>query len=139
MAVDASSVKLRIPADVSAAIRDTALRTNQDFADVANQMLSEAVKMRRVPGIVFADEPSGRRPWIAGTGLEVFEILDAYRNMGEHRERLRQAFHWLRDDQLQAAFDYAETYPEEVEAWFREAGGWDVEDLWAKYPATKPP
>ena len=36
---------------------------------------SEAVKMRRAPGIVFADGPSGRRAVVAGSGLDVWEIM----------------------------------------------------------------
>jgi hypothetical protein len=39
-------------------------------------LLTEAEKMRRVPGIAFADGTSGRVPRIAGTGLEVFKSIN---------------------------------------------------------------
>ena len=58
-------------------------------------LLTEAEKMRRVPGIIFADGPTGRRARIAGTGLEVFEVIASYRGMGQDWERLKKAFHFL--------------------------------------------
>lgn len=134
------TITLRIPPDAKAAIEETAERTDRDVASVVGEMLDEAVKMRRFPGrIVFADEATGRRPWIAGTGLEVREVLDIYRRVGEDRDGLRKGLHWLSEQQLQAAFEYAEAYPEDVERWERvEAARMTVEELWEKYPATRP-
>ena len=37
-------------------------------------MLIEAVKMRRCPGVTFADGPTGRRAKIAGTGIDIWEL-----------------------------------------------------------------
>ena len=42
------------------------------------QTETEAEKMRRVPGIVFADGPTGRRARITGTGIDVFELISGY-------------------------------------------------------------
>ncbi|HLZ70179.1 MAG TPA: DUF433 domain-containing protein [Dehalococcoidia bacterium] len=77
---------------------------------------TEAEKMRRVPGIVFADGPTGRRARIAGTGIEVFEVIGPHRQMGESWDALREAFHWLTEAQLRAALAYAAAYPEEIGA-----------------------
>jgi len=59
------------------------------------QAESEAEKMRRVPGIYFADSPSGRQAYIAGTGLGVFEIVRGLRDFDSDWEELHGAFHWL--------------------------------------------
>jgi antitoxin component of RelBE/YafQ-DinJ toxin-antitoxin module len=53
-----SPVSLLIPAETRAAIDAVVRRTGRDFSNVANEMLTEAVKMRRIPGIVFADSPN---------------------------------------------------------------------------------
>lgn len=79
--------------------------------------LSEAEKMARVPGIIFADGPCGRRARIAGTGLEVFEIIEGYLSMERDERRLRRAFHWLTPEQLQAALDYYAVFPDEIDGW----------------------
>src|SRR3712207_742345 len=109
--VKTQPVSLRLPEDVRAEIEATARRSGRDFSSVAEEMLAEAIKMRRIPGIVFADSPSGRGARVAGTGLEVFEIVRAFRDMDEDWQRLRQAFHWLSEQQLRAALAYADAYP----------------------------
>ena len=76
--------------------------------------LTEFEKMRCVPGIIFVDGPIGRRARVAGTGLEVFEVIKVYRSVAEDWDRLKAALHWLTDDQLRAALTYAQTYPEDI-------------------------
>lgn len=73
---------------------------------------TEIERMRRVPGIVFADEGSGRVPKIAGTGLDVVQVYLA----GERSEaKLRRAFPWLSTGQVRAALRYFEAYRDEIE------------------------
>jgi hypothetical protein len=62
---------------------------------MATEQATEAEKMARVPGIYFFDESYVRVVRIKGTGLQVFEVIKTYRNLGESRERLRKAFDWL--------------------------------------------
>ena len=90
------------------------------FASIPSQQTresleSEAEKLRAVPGIVFADGAAGRRARIVGTGIEVFEIIKAYRQMDCDLAQLRIAYDWLTSEQLQAALTYAVTFPEEIE------------------------
>ncbi len=132
-------ISLRIPDETRQVIEEAARRGGRDFSSVANEMLSEAVKMRRIPGIVFADGPTGRRARVAGTGIEVFEVIRSYRGMDESWERLRKAYHWLSDQQLRAALAYAEAYPEEIEQRLQGDKDWTPEATWTKYPFTRPP
>ena len=82
----------------------------------SSETLSEVEKMRRVPGIVFVDGAAGRRARIAGTGLDVFEVIDALRSCWGDRAALARAFETLTPQQLQAAYDYYEAFPEEIDA-----------------------
>ncbi|MGD9891220.1 MAG: hypothetical protein AB7R89_05405 [Dehalococcoidia bacterium] len=102
------------------------------------QAESEAEKLRRVPGIYFADSPSGRQAYIVGTGLGVFEIVRELRDLDTDWEELRGAFHWLSEEQLRTALVYYEAYPEEIDAQFREEEYWTPERTWERYPFTKP-
>ena len=61
------SISLRIPREMRADIEAISRRTGRDFSSVAKEMLAEAIKMRRIPGIIFADSPSGRVAKVAGT------------------------------------------------------------------------
>ena len=80
------------------------------------QLLDEVKKMRRVPGIVFADGAFGRVPRVAGTGIEVFEVIQRYEGFGRSWDRLAESFDWLKPEQLRAALTYYEAYPDEVNA-----------------------
>lgn len=80
------------------------------------ELLEEIHRMRRVPGIIFADDTGGRVPRIAGTGLEVWEIISTYQAVDRSWDQLRTAFEWLSQEQLRAAIAYYETYPDEIEA-----------------------
>ena len=131
-------ISLRIPADVRVALVETARRSGRDFSSVANEMLREAVKMRRIPGITFADGPAGRRARVAGTGIDVFEIVRTCADLGKDRERLAEAYHWLTDQQLRAALAYAEAYPDEIEARLDREDDWTPQTVWAAHPFTRP-
>jgi uncharacterized protein (DUF433 family) len=133
------AVSIRIPEPVRSAIEETARQSRRDFSSVANEMLEEAVRMRRIPGITFADEPSGRIARIAGTGLGVWEIIQAYRDEHEDWNLLREAFHWLTEVQLRAALAYAEVYPDEIEERLRREDELTIKKIWELYPFTRPP
>ncbi len=74
---------------------------------------SEAERMRRVPGIIFADGAVGRRARIDGTGIEVFEVIEDYLPYG-HAD-LPLVYDWLTPERLDAAVAYSEAYPEEID------------------------
>ena len=78
---------------------------------------SEAERMRRVPGIVFADGPAGRRARIAGTGIEVFEVVWVLRGNDGDWAPVRAWFDQLLDEaQLAAARAYYAAFPAEIDA-----------------------
>jgi len=64
---------LRIPKETVQEIERTS--RGRDFSAAAIELLNEALKMRRCPGILFADGPTGRRARVAGTGLDVWEVI----------------------------------------------------------------
>jgi uncharacterized protein (DUF433 family) len=68
------------------------------------------------PGIDFSESVSGRRSRIAGTGIEVWELISAYKGVGENLKRLQQTYHWLTEQQIRAAIGYYELYPEEIDS-----------------------
>ncbi|MBM2811923.1 MAG: hypothetical protein HW416_2682 [Chloroflexi bacterium] len=115
-----------------------ARHTGRDVSSVVNELLDEALKMRRIPGIVFTDTQRGRTARLGGTGLAVHEIVRAYRDVDRDWERLRQAYHWLSDIQLRRGLAYAEAYPEEIEDRLARDDQWTPERLWETYPFMRP-
>jgi hypothetical protein len=104
----------------------------------ADTLAQEAEKMRRVPGIIFVDGATGRRPHADGTGLDVFEIIKIYREVDEDWERLRSSLYWLPEAPLRAALLYTQLYPDEIEERLRREDYWTPETLYAAYPFMNP-
>ena len=125
---------LRIPAEIVTAIEELAEVFRKDFSATAVELLAEGVKMRRCPGIVFADSPSGRHARVAGTGLDVWEIIAMYQSLERDPARLRDAYHWLSDAQLRAALGYYAACPEEIDRRIALDERWTKERLQAEYP-----
>ena len=125
---------LRIPDDVAKTIQHEAENSGRDFSTVANELLAEAVKLIRCPGIVFADGPAGRRAVIAGTGLDVWEVVATYKSLTRDDARLREAYHWLSEPQLRSALSYFRLYPEEIERQIARNEAWTKEQLAERHP-----
>lgn len=54
---------------------------------LAEQFLEEGLRLVEHPGIRFVDGPSGRRPGISGTGLDVWEVVSIIRAHGGNLEQ----------------------------------------------------
>ena len=116
----AGRISLRIPKELREELSGVARGERRPLSAVVRDLLEEALKMRRCPGIIFVDGPAGRRPVIAGTGLEVWEIVRTYRSCNGDFEKLREAYPWLSPQQLRDALNYWRAYPEEIEEEIRQ-------------------
>jgi uncharacterized protein (DUF433 family) len=106
---------LRLPEETVKEVESLASSTGKDFSGLARDLLEEAVKLRRCPGITFADGPAGRRARIAGTGIEVWELIAVFKGLEEDYEKLKEAYHWLSEQQIRAALSFYALYPKEID------------------------
>ena len=125
---------LRMPKEIIKEIEDLSRDSAMDFTAVVNELLEEALKMHRCPGIVFTEGTSGKRARIAGAGIEVWEVVAAYKSVGEDFKRLKKTYHWLTDQQLKTAIGYYRLYPEEIDAIISENEGLTHKEIQRKYP-----
>lgn len=129
---------LRLPEELQEEIEREMRLRGATFSEVASSLLREAVRMRRVPGVVFMDGPAGRRASIAGTGLDVWEVIATFKSVDENRERLKASYEWLSDRQLSAALAYYDLYPREIDARLEEEERWTPERLYEEFPFVRP-
>jgi uncharacterized protein (DUF433 family) len=127
---------LRIGAETAREIEQLGVQIGLDFSGTANQLLDEAIRMRRCPGIAFTSGPSGRRATVAGTGIDVWEIIATYKSVGGDATRLQRTYDWLKEPQLRAALAYYALYPDEVDARLTQEDRWTPEALAARSPAV---
>jgi len=95
------------------------IRKDKSANALANELLEEALKMRRCPGIIFSNGVTGRRARVAGTGVEVWEVIYEYQILGNEIEDLKKALPHLSERQLVAALNYGRIYPEEIGAFIK--------------------
>lgn len=111
-----------------------ASESERDFSSIAKDLLTEAIKMRHCPGIIFAEGVTGRRARVAGTGLEVWEIVASFKSVKENFQRLKKAYHWLTEQQLRAAVGYYNAYGDEIDRQIERNESWSSEGLLKRYP-----
>jgi uncharacterized protein (DUF433 family) len=130
---------LRMPEPLAQAIAEAADAAGRDFSAVATELLAEAIAMRRCPGIAFMDGATGRRAILAGTGLDVWEVVYAYEHLDRRFPELQAAFSHLTDLQLRAALAYATLYPEDIRRRIAATDAWTPERLARELPVFVPP
>jgi uncharacterized protein (DUF433 family) len=125
---------LRFPSETLEEINKMSKETGRDFTTMTIDLLSEAIKTRRCPGVIFADGVSGRRARIAGTGLEIWEIIASYDSLGKNLGRLKKTYHWLSAEQLRTALGYYETFPEEIDHLIKLNNDWGLDKIKKRHP-----
>ena len=125
-------ISVRLEGSVLEAIRAQARRTGKPFSRVIREMLDESLRTRRYPGITFVEGPAGRRAHLAGTGLDVWEVIELLRKYGS-ASALREHFPRLSPMAIQIAEAYAQEYRQEIEA-FLEANSRTPEQLRRRVP-----
>jgi uncharacterized protein (DUF433 family) len=124
---------MRLRQSLRRELEATAARSRRSVADVTQELLDEALRMRQCPGIYFADEPSGRTAKIGGTGLGVWEVVRDF-SEDQDADRLRKAFPQLSQAQITAALMYYARYRDEVQAQIDANAALTPEAIERRYP-----
>lgn len=105
---------------------------------MAASRLPKPLPVQMVPGVEYS--PLAKRARIQGTGLEVWEIVNAYESVDRDFKRLLAGFDWLTAEQLQAALRFADLNPDFIAARLaKEATApQQIADLWKRKPHTRP-
>jgi hypothetical protein len=91
-----------------------ARRTRRSKSAVVEALTEEAVRTRRFPGIAFRGDDARRRPWIIGTGLDIWETVQMFEDFGSLEALVENT--QLSERQVRLALAYRDAYPEEIAA-----------------------
>lgn len=105
---------MRISKRLEALVDQEARRTGRSRSAVLEALADEALRMRLFPGIAFRGADWERRAWVIGTALDVWQIVDASRDV-QSIERMA-AGAAASERQIQLALSYYERFPEEIDA-----------------------
>lgn len=129
---------LRVPEELERQIEREGKERGQSWTSAALDLLSEGVRMRRAPGIIFADGATGRRAMIAGSGLDVWEVVRVWRDCGGSLDEMKANYPWLSEAQIRAALGYYELYPVEIDERLEREREWTAERVRKELPFAKP-
>jgi uncharacterized protein (DUF433 family) len=93
-------------------VEEEARRTRRSKSAIVESLTDEAIRMRRFAGIGFRGEDAARRPWVIGSGLDIWEIIQMLDDFGSI-EQLAEETH-LTVRQARLAIAYRDSYPEEI-------------------------
>jgi len=124
---------LRLRPRLRTEIERIARRTRRSFAEVTQDLLEEALRMRQCPGIYFADEIPGREAKVAGTGLGVWEVIQGYQAVKANEKKLHKALPHVGPAGLKSALLYYRQYPQEIDEAIAE-NALTLEALEVRYP-----
>ncbi len=103
---------VRFTASTDRVVQEEARRTRRSKSAVVEALTEEAMRTRRFPGVGFRGDDAGRRPWLIGSGLDVWEAIEMLEDY-DSPERLVEETQ-LTDRQVRLALAYRKSYPEEI-------------------------
>lgn len=113
MAAKSKPFSIRMSGSTEELIAAEAKRTRRSKGAVVEALAEEALRARMFPGIAFRGEDWERRPWVIGTALDVWQIVDAYRDFGSVEAMLAKSN--LSERRLRLALAYHERFPDEID------------------------
>lgn len=108
-------ISLRLPAATRQAVQTLARQRGQSMNSTLNRLIDEGVRQAKCPGIVFTDGPTGRRASIAGTSVDVWEVMRTLRSCEGDETAMRALYPQLSHAQITAALRYARAYPDGIQ------------------------
>jgi uncharacterized protein (DUF433 family) len=114
VATKSAPFSMRLSKRMEALVDQEAKRTGRSKGAVVEALAEEALRMRLFPGIAFKGSDWERRAWVVGTALDVWQIVDAHRDIGSI-ERMA-AGGAASERQIRLALAYYERFPEEIDA-----------------------
>jgi hypothetical protein len=93
-------------------VEEEARRTHRSKSAIVESLTEEAIRTRRFAGIGFRGEDAGRRPWVVGSGLDIWEIIQMLDDFGSIVPLVEET--QLTERQARLAIAYRDSYPEEI-------------------------
>jgi uncharacterized protein (DUF433 family) len=122
---------IRLSTTLDAALSREAERLRKGKGALLEELADEALRCRRFPGIAFRDTPPWRRAWVIGTGLDVWEIVQALQDFGSVKRMAAEGE--IEERHIRLAQAYYAAYEEEIDAAIEENRR-SVQELAALHP-----
>src|SRR6516165_11014110 len=121
-------VSMRLPAESESRLKRMANRHGWTPSDASARLVEEGLRRSEFAFIDFRDSAAGRQAYIQGSTLAVWEVLLLVRSYKGNVAAVARHLKWP-EARVQAAVNYAEVFPEEIEAATSENDAADFKSL----------
>lgn len=97
-------------------LTERAAETSESRNALVERLIGEGLRVDRHPLIRFRSGASGRRPALAGTRLDVWQVIDTVRD-GNGDVIAAAEYLSVPEHMIRAAVDYYADFPEEIDAY----------------------
>ena len=105
-------------------------------SDTSARLVEEGLRRSEFAFMDFRDSPAGRQAYIQGSSLAVWEIMLVARGYENSVTKVARHLQWP-ESKVQAAFNYAKAFPEEISTALAENDAMDFESLSRMLPQTR--
>jgi uncharacterized protein (DUF433 family) len=113
VAAKSKPFSIRVSVGTEELIVAEARRTHRSKGAVVEALAEEALRARLFPGVAFRGEDWDRRAWVIGTAFDVWQVIDAHRDVGSVEAMVSEGS--LSERQIRLALAYYERFPEEID------------------------
>lgn len=128
-------ISMRLPADSGNRLKRMASRHGWTPSDASARLVEEGLRRSEFAFIDFRDSASGRQAYIQGSTLAVWEVMLLVRSYKGDVAAVAKHLRWP-EVKVQAAINYAEALPDEIEEALSENSGADFDSLKRMLPGT---
>jgi len=128
-------ISMRRPAESGKRLRRMANRHGWTASDASARLVEEGLRRSEFAWIDFRDSPVGRQAYVQGSTLAVWEVMFLLRSYKQDVVAVARHLRWP-EAKVQAALNYAESFPEEIKEAMAENDSVDFEVLKRMLPAA---
>jgi uncharacterized protein (DUF433 family) len=131
MTTKSAPFSMRLSQQMERLVESEALRTGRSKGAIVEGLAEEAMRMRLFPGVSFRGTDWERRAWVIGTAFDVWQIVDAHRDIDSVQSMVEGGS--VNERQIRLALDYYERFPEEIDTAIAENRR-TIEQLESEFP-----
>jgi len=121
-------ISMRLPAASGERLKRMANRLGWTPSDASARLVEEGIRRSEFAFIDFRDSGCGRQACLQGSSLGVWEVMAIARDYNSDRVAVTRHLGWP-ESKVQAAFNYAKAFPEEIQAALADNDATDFDSL----------
>ena len=135
-AAPSTVISMRLPRQSGLRLKRLAASHGWTPSDASARLVEEGLRRSEFAFIDFRDSPLGRQACLQGSSLAVWEVMLLARHYDQDVARVAKHLRWP-ESKVQAAFNYAKAFPDEIKRALAEQDETDLVSLSHMLPQTR--